>query len=57
MSVVHLVPNLVSQWINGSVYTLHTGFTKGSWSKIQGLFKDFSRLFYNFQGLKVKEIY
>ena len=29
------------------------GFIQGSLSKIQGLFKDFSRLFYSFQGLKV----
>ena len=28
------------------------GFTQGSLSKIQGLFKVFSRLFYSFQGLK-----
>ena len=34
-----------------------TGFIQGSMSKIQGLFKDSSRLFYSFQGLKVSEKY
>ena len=34
-----------------------TGFIQGSLSKIQGLFKDFSRLFYSFQRLKVEEKY
>ena len=29
-----------------------TGFIQASMSKIQGLFKDFSRIFYSFQGLK-----
>ena len=29
-----------------------SGFIQVSLSKIQGLFKDFSRLFYCFQGLK-----
>ena len=37
---------------NTPEYTL-TGFIQGSLSKIQGLFKEFSRLFYSFQGLKV----
>ena len=32
---------------------IHRGFIQGSLSKIQGLFKDFSRIFYSFQGLKV----
>ena len=31
------------------------GFIQGSLSKIQGLFKDFSRLFTSFQGLKEKD--
>ena len=30
-----------------------TGFIQASLSKIQGLFKEFSKLFYSFQGLKV----
>ena len=30
-----------------------TGFIQGGLSKIQGCFKDFSRLFNSFQGLKV----
>ena len=34
-----------------------SGFIQVSLSKIQGLFKDFSRLFYSFQGLKVQEKY
>ena len=31
-------------------------FIQESLSKIQGLFKDFSRLFYSFQGIKVRKI-
>ena len=33
------------------------GFIQGRLSKIQGLFKDFSRLFNSFQGLKVEDKY
>ena len=33
-----------------------TGFIQASLSKIQGLFKDFSRLSYSFQGLKFEKI-
>ena len=40
--------------MTGSVLT-NTGFIQASLSKIQGLFKDFSRLSYSFQGLKVYE--
>ena len=32
-----------------------SGFIQASLSKIQGLFKDFSRLSYSFQGLKLYE--
>ena len=32
---------------------MYTGLIQGSLSKIQGLFNDFSRLFYSFQRLKV----
>ena len=35
--------------------TAFTGFIQASLSQIQGLFKDFSRLSYTFQGLKVYE--
>ena len=35
------------------IAVIFTGFIQGSLNKIQGLFKDFSRLFYSFQGLKV----
>ena len=35
--------------------TALSGFIQASRSKIQGLFKDFSRLSYSFQGLKVYE--
>ena len=32
-----------------------TGFIQASLGKVQGLFKNFSRLSYSFQGLKFKE--
>ena len=32
-----------------------TGFIQQSWSKIQGLYKDFLRQSYSFQGIKVYE--
>ena len=34
-----------------------SGFIQASLSKIQGLFKDFLRLSYSFQGVKVDEKY
>ena len=34
-----------------NVFPFKSGFIQGSLSKIQGLFKDFSRLFSSFQGL------
>ena len=35
------------------MYSFLSGFTQASLSKIGGLFKDFLRLSYSFQGLKV----
>ena len=45
MSSRLLIDTIVSGvWKN--TYTTMTGFIQGNLSKIQGLFKDFSRLFY-----------
>ena len=45
--------HLLVTFANGLDPDLASGFLQASMSKIQGLFNDFSRLSYSFQGLKV----